>query len=55
MADCEGGGHYADCSDIGGFTRVCCLTKGQGCSSALDCRGTASCVYQAATRGAICI
>ena len=55
VADCEGGGYYADCSDIGGFTRVCCLINGQGCTSDLDCCGTTSCVYQAATRGAICI
>jgi hypothetical protein len=54
-ADCEGGGYYADCSDIGGFTRVCCLINGQGCSSDLDCCGTSSCVYQATYRSAICI
>jgi hypothetical protein len=55
VADCEGGGYYSDCSDIGGFTRVCCLISGQGCSSDLDCCGMATCVYQAAYGSAICI
>jgi hypothetical protein len=55
IAECEGGGYYTDCTNNGGFTQVCCLINGQGCSSDLDCCGMSYCVYQAAYRSSICI